>query len=616
MSVGNIMKQLQAGYIIDGVEECLLKTFDKEKIDGLLKQLSFFDMDTQDSIINEINNPEQILFVANNIISRGLPTRISLELEKTILNKFNIGNLNKKLSEIGSIKYDLDISESLGGKLFRAIHIIEPRILLGQIKKIKIHSWENHLGSEFEEDFLYNKLPKLVNPFWTQIIESQRELENILRYSTSTEDEVDKFLSGSINLFNEQMIDFSIEFPYKIYNQRGLIVEIDGSQHEEKVQKRVDENRDNATDKAKWGKTIRIKTKEWHQISEKLKFFKELENEEYFKLLKLNYTDPLYQDNEGQIALQLLLVPFAIARIQKTIVNLLISNKLDLSKDEWNIAIIERDITGSKLAIDDLTIMLNSLFKLKGESLNLPKINLFVENITSTRKEENTDVKTSDVLLHGVSGKLIKAQTKNQRKMVAMMQKNDMLFVVGPAGTGKTYTAVALAVKALKEKEVRRIILTRPAIESGEKLGFLPGDLREKLDPYMQPLYDALRDMISHERLESYLEKGIIQIAPLAFMRGRTLDNAFVILDEAQNTTRSQMKMFLTRMGKHAKFIITGDPGQIDLPAKQVSGLKESLLALKDVDGIGQVYLDDKDVVRHRLVRIIISLYKGIEVNR
>ncbi len=236
--------------------------------------------------------------------------------------------------------------------------------------------------------------------------------------------------------------------------------------------------------------------------------------------------------------------------------------------------------------------------------------------ITSTRKEENTDVKTSDVLLHGVSGKLIKAQTKNQRKMVAMMQKNDMLFVVGPAGTGKTYTAVALAVKALKEKEVRRIILTRPAIESGEKLGFLPGDLREKLDPYMQPLYDALRDMISHERLESYLEKGIIQIAPLAFMRGRTLDNAFVILDEAQNTTRSQMKMFLTRMGKHAKFIITGDPGQIDLPAKQVSGLKESLLALKDVDGIGQVYLDDKDVVRHRLVRIIISLYKGIEVNR
>ena len=233
--------------------------------------------------------------------------------------------------------------------------------------------------------------------------------------------------------------------------------------------------------------------------------------------------------------------------------------------------------------------------------------------LTSTGKEEKTDVKAKDILVHGVGGKLIKAQTANQRKMVSMMQKNDMLFAVGPAGTGKTYTAVALAVKALKEKEVRRIILTRPAVESGENLGFLPGDLKEKLDPYMQPLYDALRDMIPHERLESYLEKGVIQIAPLAFMRGRTLDNAFVILDEAQNTTHNQMKMFLTRMGKHAKFIINGDPGQIDLPRKQVSGLKESLLALKDIEGIAQIFLDDKDVIRHRLVKRIITAYKSIE---
>jgi len=234
--------------------------------------------------------------------------------------------------------------------------------------------------------------------------------------------------------------------------------------------------------------------------------------------------------------------------------------------------------------------------------------------LTSTGKEESTTAKGSkDVLVHGANGKLIKAQTENQRKMVTLMNKNDMLFAVGPAGTGKTYTAVALAVKALKEKEVRRIILTRPAVESGENLGFLPGDLKEKLDPYMQPLYDALRDMIPHEKLASHLEKGVIQIAPLAFMRGRTLDNAFVILDEAQNTTHSQMKMFLTRMGMRAKFIITGDPGQIDLPRKQVSGLKEALLALKDVDGIAQVYLDDKDVVRHRLVKKIISAYKGIE---
>lgn len=236
--------------------------------------------------------------------------------------------------------------------------------------------------------------------------------------------------------------------------------------------------------------------------------------------------------------------------------------------------------------------------------------------LTSTGKEEeerSSRGSGKDVLVHGVSGKLIKAQTENQRKMVQLMQKNDMLFAVGPAGTGKTYTAVALAVKALKEKEVRRIILTRPAVESGENLGFLPGDLKEKLDPYMQPLYDALRDMIPHEKLESHLEKGVIQIAPLAFMRGRTLDDAFVILDEAQNTTHSQMKMFLTRMGMHAKFIITGDPGQIDLPRKQVSGLKEALLALKDLEGIAHVYLDDKDVIRHRLVKKIIKAYKGIE---
>jgi phosphate starvation-inducible PhoH-like protein len=172
---------------------------------------------------------------------------------------------------------------------------------------------------------------------------------------------------------------------------------------------------------------------------------------------------------------------------------------------------------------------------------------------------------------------------------------------------------VALAVKALKEKQVKRIILTRPAVEAGENLGFLPGDLKEKLDPYMQPLYDALRDMIPHEKSESFIEKGVIQIAPLAFMRGRTLDHAFVILDEAQNTTHAQMKMFLTRMGKSAKFMITGDPGQIDLPRRVISGLKEALLVLKDVKGVGMIYLDDKDVIRHRLVKEVISAYKKIE---
>ena len=218
-------------------------------------------------------------------------------------------------------------------------------------------------------------------------------------------------------------------------------------------------------------------------------------------------------------------------------------------------------------------------------------------------------------ILHGVGGKIIKAKSFNQQKLVALAKKNDIIFAIGPAGTGKTYTGVALAVKALKDKQVKRIILTRPAVEAGENLGFLPGDLKEKLDPYMQPLYDALRDMIQQEKLNSHLENGTIQIAPLAFMRGRTLDNAFVILDEAQNTTHSQMKMFLTRMGKNAKFMVTGDPGQIDLPRRVISGLKEALLILKEIDGIGIVKLDHKDVIRHSLVKKVIDAYKRIEHN-
>ncbi len=237
-----------------------------------------------------------------------------------------------------------------------------------------------------------------------------------------------------------------------------------------------------------------------------------------------------------------------------------------------------------------------------------------IEQILMTHESEYHDFVTNDeVIVHGVGGRLIKPQTPNQRKIVLSARKNDMVFLVGPAGTGKTFISVALAVRALKNKEVKRIILTRPAVEAGENLGFLPGDLKEKLDPYLQPLYDALRTMIPHERLESHIEKGIIQIAPLAFMRGRTLDNAFVILDEAQNTTHNQMKMFLTRMGKNAKFIITGDPGQIDLPRKQVSGLKEALSILKPVKGIDIIHLNDRDVIRHRLVKKIIAAYKNLD---
>ena len=224
--------------------------------------------------------------------------------------------------------------------------------------------------------------------------------------------------------------------------------------------------------------------------------------------------------------------------------------------------------------------------------------------------EEARKPKGDDVLVYGNSGLQVKARTPNQRKLVESMEKYDMVFAIGPAGTGKTYTAVALAVRSLKNKEVKRIILTRPAVEAGENLGFLPGDLKEKLDPYLQPLYDALRDMVPPEKLREYLEQGIIQIAPLAFMRGRTLDKAFVILDEAQNTTVAQMKMFLTRMGMSAKFVITGDVTQVDLPRNQPSGLVRSIRVLENVTGIGFVRLDGRDVIRHKLVKSITEAFE------
>lgn len=218
-----------------------------------------------------------------------------------------------------------------------------------------------------------------------------------------------------------------------------------------------------------------------------------------------------------------------------------------------------------------------------------------------------------DVLVYGNSGLRVKARTPNQQRLVEAVAENDMVFAIGPAGTGKTYTAVALAVRALKERAVRRIILTRPAVEAGENLGFLPGDLREKLDPYLQPLYDALKDMIPAARLTEHLEESIIQIAPLAFMRGRTLDNAFVILDEAQNATLPQIKMFLTRMGRNAKFIITGDVTQVDLPGHQPSGLLPAVGMLRGVPGIGIIELDEKDVIRHELVTRVLRAFRELE---
>jgi phosphate starvation-inducible PhoH-like protein len=230
--------------------------------------------------------------------------------------------------------------------------------------------------------------------------------------------------------------------------------------------------------------------------------------------------------------------------------------------------------------------------------------------VVATKDEEGAGL-SSDVIVHGQHGIIVKARTPGQKRMVVSSRKNDIVFAIGPAGTGKTYTAVALAVKALRAKEVKRIILTRPAVEAGESLGFLPGDLREKIDPYLRPLYDALYDMLPAAKVKSFVENGVIEVAPLAFMRGRTLDHAFVILDESQNTTMNQLKMFLTRMGPSAKFILTGDITQVDLPKQQPSGLIHGINILKDIRGIDFVFLDKADVVRHKLVKDIIHAYSG-----
>ena len=268
-------------------------------------------------------------------------------------------------------------------------------------------------------------------------------------------------------------------------------------------------------------------------------------------------------------------------------------------------------VNGEDSLVIQLRIRLDSLiFIMKdNNSINEKTIN----SIMSGNGDKLTSSMHGKVILYGVGKKKIKAHTVNQIKIVEAFESNDMVFAIGPAGTGKTYTGIAVAVKALKDKEVKKIILTRPAVEAGESLGFLPGDMKDKLDPYMQPLYDALKEMIAVEKLDDYMNRGIIEIAPLAYMRGRTLDNAFVILDEGQNTTHNQMKMFLTRMGNNAKFMINGDPGQIDLPRRIISGLKEANLILQNVEGIQMVYLDDSDVIRHQVVKRIIDAYKRTE---
>jgi phosphate starvation-inducible PhoH-like protein len=288
------------------------------------------------------------------------------------------------------------------------------------------------------------------------------------------------------------------------------------------------------------------------------------------------------------------------------------NSKLDLIKSYYpKLKIIARGGVIKVLGEEEVIEQFETKLQVLIEHFN--KYNRLTEsNIDRLIMEDHSVVLEldDDVIVHGTHGKLVKARTANQRKLVDLSQENDMVFAIGPAGTGKTYTAVALAVRALKNKEVKRIILTRPAVEAGENLGFLPGDMKDKLDPYMQPLYDALNDMIPAEKLKALIEERVIQIAPLAFMRGRTLDNAFVILDEAQNTTVQQMKMFLTRMGRSAKFLVTGDMTQVDLPNRQNSGVRHSLDLLNKVSGIGIVLLNEKDVIRHKLVMKIIQAYK------
>ncbi len=277
-------------------------------------------------------------------------------------------------------------------------------------------------------------------------------------------------------------------------------------------------------------------------------------------------------------------------------------------------------VLGDETEIKNFEEKLNQLIAHieKFQKLNLNDVERIVGHkgsFTQPSPEQNGQDKTgaAEVIVFGTNGLMIKARTANQQRMVNSITKNDVLFAIGPAGTGKTYTAVALAVRALKNKEIKRIILTRPAVEAGENLGFLPGDLKEKIDPYLRPLYDALDDMIPAERLKAFLENRTIEIAPLAFMRGRTLDNCFVILDEAQNATDMQLKMFLTRMGPTAKFIVTGDVTQIDLPRKQQSGLHTALRILADIKGIDIIYLTGDDVVRHKLVRRILEAYGDIQ---
>lgn len=376
------MIQLQAGYVFDCVKEELIKHYGKETIEGLLKHLSFFHIDIDSTTINASDNTdfEQILYVASNIISRGLPTRPSLWVENTILQTNDWTENDVTAQHTGSIKRTFNVDKDRITTLLRALHIIDPALKKNDFSKNKIISWEN-TEKPLEEDFLYNQVPTFLPGYWMQLFEPQRDLENLLRFSTGVEDEVDKYLNGTIRINQEQRLDFSLEYPYPINNSRGLIVEIDGLQHKQPDQLSADNNRDTATEIAKFGRAVRIRTSEWNSIEEKIRRIEYTANSPFIKISEQNYNHPLYQHTDGLSALEIALIPFAIARIQKTILHLLINGELSINAKEWNIAVLERDIPCAKIAIDDFMQLIQHLLILQGnKDVVIPQINVFAES--------------------------------------------------------------------------------------------------------------------------------------------------------------------------------------------------------------------------------------------
>lgn len=373
------MIQLQAGYVLDCVKDELEKHYQKETIEGLLRHLSFFDVEADGVPLKKPSNQEleQTLFVAHNLISRGLPTRPSLYVEDKILQA-NHWVVNCSDEKSGTIRNLLHIDEDKRFCLFRALHIIDPAINQNNICKTKITTWEKQEIS-YEEDFLYNQLPQYLPEHWAQLIEIQRELQNLLKFSATIDDDVEKYISGAVPIANEQKIDFSITFPYPTNHLRGIVFEIDGPEHEHAEQLELDKNRDMATEKAHFGRAIRFRTNGWNNIQETLKQLKPLEKQPYFNILRQNINLPLYHYNEGLFALEMVLMPFAIARIQKTIIHLLLNGKLDLDAATWEIAVLERDIPCAEIAFEDLKLLLEALCLLQGKNRRLPQINLSVK---------------------------------------------------------------------------------------------------------------------------------------------------------------------------------------------------------------------------------------------